>query len=171
MIPGTCAREKEVGELMQRGHWPDASSSDLRAHVAQCRGCSNLVLVTQTFQRARVDATGIAHLQSPGVLWARAQLRRRNAAVERIGRPLMGAQIFALAVCISAGVGFLVTQAREGLHWLSWFQGRPRSLHFEALWPATFPSFDGTLWFVVPLLAGVALLSGVVAYVASEQKE
>jgi hypothetical protein len=171
MIPGTCAREKDVADLLQRGHWPQACSPELRTHVAACRACSNLVLLTQTFQRARANTAGMARLESPGVLWWRAQLRRRNAAIERIGKPILGAQIFALAVTLLVAAGFLVTQARQGLHWIAWFEALPRSLHFEALWPAAFPTFDGGLWLVVPILAALAVLSGVVAYVASEQKE
>ena len=170
MIPGTCAREKEVTGLLQRGHWPQACTVDLRSHVATCRACGNLVLVTQIFQRARAEAAGMARLESPGVLWWRAQLRRRNAAVERIGKPIMGAQIFALTITVVFALVFLATQARQGLHWASWFDELPRSLHFEALWPAALPTFDGHLWFLVPVLAAIAVLGGVVAYVASEQK-
>ncbi len=119
MIPGTCAREKEVRDLLQRGHWPQACSPELRTHVDACRACSTLVLVAQTFQRARADAAGMARLQSPGVLWARAQLRRRNAALERIGKPILGAHIFAMAVALLVAGGFLVSQARQGFHWTS----------------------------------------------------
>jgi hypothetical protein len=171
MIPGSCAREKEVAELMQRGHWPQACSSELRSHVDDCRVCSDLVLLTRTFQRARAHAAGMARLESPGVLFWRAQLRRRNAAVERIGKPLIRAQVFALAVTVVLALGFIASQARQGLHWLSWFDGPPHPLHFEALWPAALATFDGgRLWFLVPVLAALAILSGVVAYVASEQK-
>ena len=171
MIFGTCAREKDVAGLLQRGHWPQACSPELRTHVAACRACSNLVLLTQTFKRARANTAGMARLEAPGVLWWRAQLRRRNAAIERIGKPILGAQIFALAVTLLVAVGFLVTQARQGAHWIAWFEALPHSLHFEALLPAAFPTFDSGLWLVVPILAALAVLSGVVAYVASEQKE
>jgi len=78
------------------------------------------VLVTETFRNARAAAAGAAKLGSPGLLWWRAQLRRRNAAVERIGRPLLSAQIFALATILLLTVGFVVSQARHGLGWLTW---------------------------------------------------
>ena len=170
MIPGTCAREKEVAELLRSGHWPQACSLELHANVGGCRACGNLILVTETFQRARSNAAGMARLESPGALWARAQLRRRNAAIERIGRPILGAQIFALAVSVLVAAGFLVLQFRQGAPWTSWIKDFPRSLHLEALWPSAPPTFDGHLWFVVPLLAALAVLSGVAAYVASEQE-
>lgn len=170
MIPGACAREKEVAGLLHSGHWPQACSPDLRTHVATCRTCGNLVLLTQTFQGARIVSSGMARLESPGVLWWRAQLRRRNAAIERIGKPILGAEIFAFAVTVVVAAGFLATQSRHALQWTSWLQELPRSLHFEALWPAALPTFDGHLWFLVPVLAAAAVLSGVIAYVASEQK-
>jgi len=93
-----CSREKEVAELLERGGWPQACAPDLRAHVSGCRSCGDLVLVTETFQRARAGAAGAARLASPEAIWWRAQLRRRNAAVERVGKPILGAQIFALAI-------------------------------------------------------------------------
>jgi hypothetical protein len=171
MILGTCSRENEVAELVERGYWPQACSSELRAHVDACRACSDLVLLTSAFQHARAHAAGMARLESPGVLLWRAQLRRRNAAVERIGKPLIRAQVFALAVTVVLTLGFMASQARQGLHWISWFEGPLHPLHFEALWPAALATFDGgRLWFLVPVLAALAILSGVVAYVASEQK-
>jgi len=60
MMFGTCAREKEVAELLLRGRWPHACSAELRAHVAACRACSDLVLVTQNFRSAHADAAALA---------------------------------------------------------------------------------------------------------------
>ena len=170
MMFGTCAREKEVAELLLRGRWPHACSAELRAHVAACRACSALVLVTQNFRSAHADAAALARLEAPGMLWWRAQLRRRNAAIERIGKPILGAQIFALAVTLLAAAGLVISQATQGLCWMSWFDDLPRSLHLAALWPATLTSFDGRFWLLVPILATLALVSGVVVYLASEKR-
>ncbi|MFZ0744301.1 MAG: hypothetical protein WAM85_07830 [Terracidiphilus sp.] len=170
MTLGSCMREKEVADLLHRGHWPQACPADLRAHVDACRSCSELVLVTQAFQRARANAAGAAHLESPGVLWWRAQLRRRNAAIERIGKPILGAQIFALAIALVVAAGFLASQAKHGLRWMSWLADLPGSLHLDTLWPAAPSSLDGSLLLLVPILATVALVSGVVVYLASEKQ-
>jgi len=167
---GACVREKEVAELLRCGHWPHACSVELRAHVADCRACADLVLVTQTFRSARADATALARLEAPGLIWWRAQLRRRNAAIERIGKPILGAQIFALAIILLAAVGLVISQARQGLRWMSWFDEFPGSLHLAALWPATLASFDARFWLLVPILATLALVSGVVVYLASERR-
>jgi hypothetical protein len=167
---GSCSREKEVSELLKQGHWPHACSADLRAHVDGCRVCQDLVLVTASFQKARAEAASAAPLQSPGLLWWRAQLRRRNTAIERVARPLLGAQIFALAVTLMAGAAFLAWQVRRGFSSAAWLAELPRVLHLEALLSATLPRFDGSLWLLVPVLATLALLGGVAVYLASEKQ-
>jgi hypothetical protein len=170
MTFGACTREKEIADLLHRGHWPQASTAELRAHVDGCRACSDLVLVTQTFQQARAHASAMPHLESSGVLWWRAQLRRRNAAVERIGRPILGAQIFALAISLVVAIGAFSWQARHGHPITALLAEIPGALHFDALLPASMPSFDRGLWLVVPIVATIALLGGVVVYLASEKQ-
>ena len=171
-----CSRDKDVKDLVERGQWPQACLPELRAHVGTCRSCGELVLVATAFQRARAEAVGTAKLGSPGVLWWRAQLRRRNAAVERIGRPILGAQIFALAVYLFLAVGFVVWQARHGLAWLTRLEQFPQAaaLHLGSLWPS---ELSGQGWssvltpmVIVPAAATLALLGGVVVYLASEKQ-
>lgn len=167
---GSCNREREIADLLHRGHWPQACTAELRAHVDSCRSCSELVLVTQTFQQARAHTAAMPRLESPGVIWWRAQLRRRNAAVERIGRPILGAQIFALVIAFVVAAGLLAWQTRRGFHLAAWLESLPGALHFDALLPASLPSFDRGLWLVVPVLATIAILSGLVVYFASEKQ-
>jgi hypothetical protein len=176
MMLRTCPREKEVKELVELGQWPQACAVELRTHVDSCRSCGELVLVTRAFQKAREEAAGAAKLGSPGVLWWRAQLRRRNAAVERIGRPILGAQVFALAVNLVMAVAFLVWQSRHGLAWLTRLEQLPQTaaLHLDSLWPSMVP---GSGWsslltpmVIIPAAATLALLGGVVVYLASEKQ-
>jgi hypothetical protein len=177
----SCVHEKEVTGLLARGQYPQACSPELRTHVSSCRSCADLVLVTRAFQTARAQ-TDPANLPSPGLLWWRAQLRRRNAAVERIGKPILGAQIFALSVGLVFAIGFAATQATHGLHWLSWFDGisfdglsRPSqlpqtsALHLDAFHPAALLTSGGGLLVLIPILATVLLLGGVAVYFASEK--
>jgi len=84
-----CAREKEVADLLHRGHWPQACPAELRAHVDKCSCCAELILVTQTFQQARAEAVVMPRLDAPGVVWWRAQLRRhvRDAQAQGEDRP------------------------------------------------------------------------------------
>ena len=172
MTLSSCTREKEVKELLQRGHWPEACPAELRTHVSGCRACGDLVLVSEAFCRARVQAAGAAKLSSPGVLWWRAQLRRRNAAVERMGRPLLGAQIFALCVTLSLSVGFVAFEARNGIAWPNWLQELPQagSLHLDAILPSGLFSTGLSPMVLVPAVATLALLGGVVVYLAAEKQ-
>ncbi len=181
MMLRACPRENEVKELVERGQWPQACPPELRTHVNCCRSCGDLVLVTAAFQCARTEASGVAKVGSPGVLWWRAQLRQRNMAVERIGRPILGAQIFALAVNLLLAVVFVVWQARHGLAWLTWLEQLPQdaAMHVDSQWLASlWPTdlFGSGLSSVlspmvlIPAAATLLLLGGVVVYLASEKQ-
>ena len=163
-----CSHEKEVAELLSRGQWPQACAPELRAHISACRACGDLVLVTETFQRARADEAGAMIVTSPGALWWRAQLRRRNAAIEHVGRPLLGSQLFALAILLVLAAGFMVSQLRPGLPGLTWLEGLPlaHGLHLEVLWPSALFNSGWSLLALIPVLATLALLGGVALYLA-----
>ena len=173
----SCPREPEVKTLIERGQWPQACPPELHTHVSTCKSCREFVLVTAAFQRARNQAVATAKLGSPGLLWWRAQLRRRNAAVERISRPIVSAQIFALAFNIAIAIVVTAWQARHGLAWLTWLEQLPHN--FASQWlSALIPSgiFEiGPAAFHGPLMLGavasaIALVGGLVVYFASEKQ-
>lgn len=170
MRPLTCAREAEVSEALHRGNWPDGCASELRNHVVACRICSDLALVTESVQLVRADSSAAPRLEPPGVLWWRAQLRKRNAAIERIDKPILGAQLFAFAVIIAVGVGALAWQVRQGHRLSAWIKDLWGTLDFGSLLPASFEHGGSGLWVLVPVLATIALLSGVAVYLASEKQ-
>ena len=171
-----CPQEQEIRRLLQLGHWPQSATPELRTHADECRTCKDLVLLTQAFRSARSVSARAAHLPPPGLLWWRAQLRRRNAAVEKIQRPLLGAQIFALAIAICIAIGFAVYQAKHDPHWLSsageWLTSVSRSptFHLEVLWSFAANKPSVSLVYLIPCVAVLALLSGVVLYLASEKQ-
>jgi len=173
----TCPREPEIKTLIERGQWPQAGPPELHTHVSACKSCREFVLVIAAFQRARSQAVATAKLGSSGLLWWRAQLRRRNAAVERISRPILSAQIFALAFNIVIAVVVAIWQARHGLSWLTWLEQLPHN--FASQWFSTLiPSGlfeNGAGEFPGPLMLGavasaVALVGGLVVYFASEKQ-
>jgi hypothetical protein len=127
-------------------------------------------MLTQAFRGERAIAARAPRLEPSGVLWWRAQLRRRNAAIERIGRPILGAQIFAVAVSLLTASVFLAVQARRSMGWLSWFEQIPRSLHLEVLLPDALQKSQGEIWLVVTLAGMLALTSGVIMWFASEKR-
>ena len=176
MMMRSCTREAEVKALVERGQWPQACAPDLRDHVSTCRSCNELALVTTAFQRARIQAVGAAKIGSPGLLWWRAQLRRRNVAVERISKPILSAQIFALAVNLVVAAAVAVWQARNGVAWLTWLQELPHS--FSSQWLGSllpsdlFGSGGGLLMnplVLVATLSALALIGCAVVYFASEK--
>ena len=169
MKPG-CVRENELAELLHRGHWPQACSAELKAHVAECRSCSELVLVAGFFQAARKEAASERPPSSASALWWRAQLRRRYQAVERVSKPILGAQLFALAVVLSLGGGAAVWAATRGASFVAWLQEIPHDLNLSAFLPDPLVSSSGSYWWIVPVLATLALISGVVVYIASEKE-
>jgi hypothetical protein len=167
MSPFTCAREREVTELLHRGYWPDACPAELRAHVEACRVCSDLVVVAQAFQDAHKQTLQVPQIESAGAVWWRAQLRRRNAAIEKVARPIWGAQIFALVISVIVAAAVLASQ---GNTMKAWLEDLPRALHLDALVPATLAQSNESAWIAIPVLAAVALLSGVVVYLATEKQ-
>lgn len=167
-----CAREKEIAELLRLGHWPAAASEELRAHVSGCRGCGDLVLVTQSLRQVRERVGPSARMQAPGVVWWRAQLRRRNAAVERINRPILGAQIFAFAITLVLAAGFVVFQATRGAGWISWFAERSSSQisFMDAMrWIGSMAS-GWSLMVGIPGAIALAVMGGVVLYLAADSR-
>lgn len=164
----TCSYENEIREALKAGHWPQGCGEELRAHVKGCANCSDLVLVTQTFQSARSESEREAFVGSPSLLWWRAQLRRRNVAAERVSRPTTIAEIFALVVYVFVGVVFVVSQYRHGLRWASWWGEIAPSRAFRFL-------SDGSglvNWNLVLLISGfgvLGLVSLVVVYLKSEK--
>jgi hypothetical protein len=172
MMLRPCAREKEIAELLRLGHWPAAASEDLRAHVSGCRSCSDLVLVTESLQQARERVGASVRLQAPGVLWWRAQLRRRSAAVERIDKPILGAQIFAFAITLLCAVGFAVFEATRGFRWLSWFADLSASQisFMEAMRSVASAASGWSLMVVVPGAIALALMGGIVLYFAADNR-
>jgi hypothetical protein len=172
-----CPFEKEVRQLVTRGQWPAACTLELRAHVSGCCACGDVVLISEAFQHARVESLAAARPVAPAVLLWRAQLRKRNAALERIARPLLGAQIFACAVTVLAALGFAGFEARNGVEWLSWSYWHdwlvqlPRAA--AAQWDSlSLGSQAGSAWgwmVVVPALATLLLLGGVAVYFATDK--
>ncbi|MGA2570751.1 MAG: hypothetical protein ABSF23_09545 [Terracidiphilus sp.] len=167
MMFQNCPHEKDLREMIARGQWPLTAGPEFRAHVGNCRRCSDLALVAGAFRQARAESLPAARLVSPSVLQWCAQLRRRNAAIERLERPLLGAQIFALAVALAACVGFTGFEARHGVAWLNWVGSLSQEgLHLSALF-STMPELT---WLVLfPALATLALLGGVTVYMTGDR--
>lgn len=166
---GSCAYADEVAAMLRRGQWPDGCGGELRAHVDGCSRCTEQVLVAQSFQQARTEAVQEARVGSASLLWWRAQFRQRNAALERVSRPMTLAQIFALLIGVAAVVGLFVSQMLSGEGWLSWLFVPESSTTLGSDLLTLFASMnaDGSLMLLAGGVVAAVLLGGVV-YLASD---
>jgi uncharacterized membrane protein YhaH (DUF805 family) len=157
-----CSRLDEVQQALALGHWPQACPAELRTHVERCSRCSDEVLLTNHFQLTRTETIKAARTEPPNLLWWRAELRRRNTALERAGRPLMAAQVFALLITLAA------IAAVTAIHWNGlWDRLR------DAQWtPSSLTAMLGD-WGLAPLIIGfaaLAMLGGLVVYLTAERQ-
>ena len=167
----SCPRQTDVRELLALGHWPHACPPELRAHLSGCRSCADLLLVTQAFQRSRASAAAEVQLPTPGAIWWRAQLRRRNAAIERVGKPILGAYIFALSITVLVAGALAISQARQAFHWFDWLgQSQSAALRVQGFSPTALLDSGWGLAVMIPVLATLALLGAVVVYLAGERQ-
>jgi len=150
----SCTQTDELQKTLSAGRWPLAATAELREHVNTCRSCAEFVRVGMAFQQERTVMMQAKRLDSPSLLWWRAQLRRRQAAMEKVNRPMWGAQIAAAVFAVAVAVGVGGYLYRDGT-----LQGALRT---------TMTGFG-----LAPLLAIVMLLAlagGVVVYLTLERE-
>lgn len=114
-----CSQQERVAGVIQAGQWPDACDPELRAHVEGCQTCKDVVLVAQALRRSRSAAIQAPQLPSPGLLWWRAQIRRRNVAIQRVTRTVAVAEVAAVFMVLVAAVGLIAWQHQHLAGWLS----------------------------------------------------
>ena len=114
-----CPQENEVAISVREGRWPVACDPALRAHVAQCRQCSDFVVLAQSLREARRVAVGDAVLASPGQLWWKAQLRRRNRDLQRVSAPVSLAGVMAMTVSVLAALSLVFWQHAQIVAWIA----------------------------------------------------
>lgn len=165
-----CSREKELEATLRQGYWPHACDPGLRTHVQGCRDCQDLVLVAQVLQEAKSHSEEAVPLHSPGLLWWRAQLRRRNEAIQRVTEPLtFTAKIGLVGMLAALCVG--VWQWNRFADWRNFFQGLSGSSvsHLAEFWRTL---SGGSVWMAIVVLAGLgtlALFSGWALYLLREE--
>ena len=159
----SCSEEHELTAALRDGRWPAACDLALRQHVKQCGACSDLVLVATTLKQAHDQEIENAPTISSGLLWWRAQLRRRNAALEQVSRPVGVAAKFALALSLMTAFGLVMWQRAPLWDWLAGFQdlARPNVAQIDLIGQgaAAFPAI-----LLVVSLGTLALFGGVVIY-------
>jgi hypothetical protein len=105
-----CPREQEVIDALTTMQWPERCGDELRAHVAACQGCTDIVGTVSTLSDAWTDARADAHVPASGMVWWRAQMRARREAARAAARPITVVQgIAGLAglVLLASALAFL----------------------------------------------------------------
>jgi hypothetical protein len=166
----SCSWEKELTLTLGRGQWPQACDPNLREHVSGCRECQDLVLVTQALRETRVQSERVGPIGSPGTLWWRAQLRRRNEAIERVTKPVAVAATTGL-LGIFAALCVAVWRWGDVARWMDVFQSSSDSSlsRWTGLW-AAFSSSNA--WVIAVLIAGAGILAffaGFAVYLLREE--
>lgn len=165
----SCPHETEIQAIVRSGHWPEACDPELRNHVETCRTCGEQLLVLHAFHSARAHTMQAARVDHPDLLWWRAQLRRRNDALQRVSRPITTAQIFAFCISVLAAAALLRSQWQQGLNWSSWLPQSSSASQFDALSFFTSINADWGLFLMLTGLGTVLLLSAVIVYLASDR--
>ncbi len=179
MIQRACPQEEAIQQLLQSGGWPQAATPDLRAHALHCPGCRDLVLVRQSLTAARAATLPAPRLPSSGVLWWRAHLRQRAAAMERLHRSILLTQVLVVSLTLLIAGGVFLPQAGSGWQLFSSFSGWLTGMAASLTWHSNLPRFfellgaekgGVSLLYLLPGCAMLALLGGVVAYLAAEKQ-
>ena len=84
---GGCSREPELGEALNRGHWPQACSDELRSHVAGCQSCRELAAVREREQREPGVQEELRLQPGPREPGSRAQSPQPERSLVRPERP------------------------------------------------------------------------------------
>jgi hypothetical protein len=74
-----CEREQQVIEAARSGLW----ASSLRAHLQDCALCAQTELIAASLQEDAAKAVRVLDLPPAGMVWRRAQARRREGALRR----------------------------------------------------------------------------------------
>jgi hypothetical protein len=156
-----CSHLDEVRQALAQGHWPDACTPELREHAKTCTRCAQEIVIATHLQRSRTATIASAQTGTPSLLWWRAQLRRRNAALHSAGRPIAAAQVFALIIAIAAMAGLIAA------HWHGLLD---RVLSAQGV--ASLAAIRGD-WGIMPLILAITFIStlgGVVLYISTARE-
>lgn len=95
----SCACERDVLDLVAIGQWPARADETLRAHVAACATCAEVASIAGVVRdwAGETEAAQPVKMPDASVVWYRAQVRAREDAARRASRPVLVAQLLAVA--------------------------------------------------------------------------
>jgi hypothetical protein len=154
-----CGREQDVLDALAVERWPERVPEELRAHVAQCALCADLVAAVRPILADRVDLSSEGHIPSSGAMWWRAQMRARQEAAREAARPITVAHtvgfICALAI-VGVAIAWLSPVMRDWLlDWTATTSASLRQTDFRVALPSlSWPVLlMGLVWLLLAPLA------------------
>jgi hypothetical protein len=105
MSESSCPREPQVLLALGRGPLDD----DLTAHVAQCRDCGDLAVVSAWMQAAEEPRELAVDLEQASRIWKVADAERRR---EQAAKALIPLAVGEVAACLFGGLALLGFAAR-----------------------------------------------------------
>ncbi|HWK10336.1 MAG TPA: hypothetical protein VNR64_09815 [Vicinamibacterales bacterium] len=144
-----CPRETDLWSAITAGRWPDATNTDLWAHVNACPTCRDIAVVSSSLCTEGSAARREAAPPSAAVVWWRAQMRAKQEAALAAERPITIVQGLAAAAALGLGIAL----AGTALPWLQTPLGWLATLREAAgLSAADIAAVDLTSrWIVLPL--------------------
>jgi hypothetical protein len=122
MNPVECEFESDALAAALRSRWPERVDAHLRAHVARCAICSDIVAIAASVDDAREETRGRAVVPDSGRVWWLAQFRARREAAQAAGGPITAAQMIASACAVGllgACFGATSTWFQSSLRWIA----------------------------------------------------
>jgi predicted anti-sigma-YlaC factor YlaD len=149
-----CVRAADMLAAMTAGPEPVISNEELREHADACESCREMVTVVSALRAERDRLRRSTIVPSAGLVWWRAQLRRRQQAALKAAAPVTAVQAAAIVAAVVLAVVLATSVAP--------FVGMP-SL---SAWVPQMPSWaeaSGMLTTDFPML-GYGLMLGVTAW-------
>lgn len=165
---GECSRESELQDAVKIGHWPIGCDSALREHVEHCESCGETVLLAQLLREDRAGAVQQVPFASAGLLWWRAQILQRQAAIRRASRPLHFAIAVSLITSVLVVVGVLLNLRSQIASWLLTAVALPVSAQTNSVSSLTISPMPQLLGLCA--LAALAGIGGIVVYAAFQRE-
>ena len=101
-----CGRERELLDALASERWPERADEELRAHVAACAVCADVLAVALPLLREQEAASLDAQVPTAAIVWWRAQARARQEAARAAARPITIAQGLAFASVAGLAAAF-----------------------------------------------------------------
>ncbi|HEV2349728.1 MAG TPA: hypothetical protein VG028_07785 [Terriglobia bacterium] len=162
-----CEQEASVLEAVESGRWPQACDEELRAHVAGCSICADVLLVAQTLQQENQWARTDVALPAAGLIWWKAQMRAKREAAMRAAAPIAMVEKAAGIFGVLSLVALAIWRWDLVANWLAWLADLPHSAAFRpgSLWNSGIITAVQNFGFLMILSAAACLLlASVVLY-------